>query len=223
MSNPDNIAAMLAAGGEKAAGQEDKELSTANAAAQNASIDKVSAVDPTDTRQENAGLTGAARDVAPVVPQTREREQKFGPIVSSAIATINDYEVKMADNVRVTPEYIDAQQSRLYNAIRAIVTVEESSEFMGGMEFLFRKFHEDKYGAFNGTTVRRRINFMKKPSGEQAFKAYTAFIDLLQVFSDPKGRKVQWARFNKRQALDFLQGQPELRQRLETYMSKICS
>lgn len=222
MSNPDNIAAQLAASGIKAAGQQDKEIASAAATAQNANIDKVSAVSA-DTRQEDSGLIGAARDVAPVVAQTRDREAKFGPVVASAVATVNDYELKMADNVRVTPEYIDAQQSRLYNAIRAIVTVDDNSDFMGGMEFLFRKFREDEKGAFNGSTVRRRINFMKKPSGEQAFKAYNGFLDLLQVFSDPKGRKVLWARFNKRQALDFLQDNPELRQRLETYMSKICS
>lgn len=222
MSNPDNIANALASAGQKSADQQTQEQLVETRTVQNASVDKVAAVQD-NAEREDAGLTGAARDVAIAPPITREREVKFGPIVSSAADTINDYELKMARNARVTPDLIDQQQIRLYNAIRAIVTVEDNSDFMGGMEFLFRKFLEDKTGALNGETVRRRISFMKPVSAEQAFKAYTSFLDLLQVFSDPKGRKVQWARFNKKQALDFLNAKPELRQRLETYMSRICS
>lgn len=223
MATPDNIATALASAKEKSDGQLDAENAAAAASDKNASVDKVSAVQSTATSPETAGLTGAARDVAPVTVEVKQRAEKFGPIVSSAVASINDYELKMGSSNRVTPEFIDVQQARLYNAIRAIVTVEDNSEFMGGMEFLFRKFFEDKTGAFNGTTIRRRINFMKKPAGEQAFKAYTGFLDMLEVFSDPKGRKVLWARYNKKQALDFLSDNQELRQRLETYMSRISS
>lgn len=224
--NLDNIAKNLEAATEKSTGQAEQETAVRTAEQQQSVVDKVSAVADTAVVEE-AGLTGAARTTAPVAAVLPvERDQKFGPVLTSAIATINEYELKMGRGNRNTTDQLDGYQSRLYNAIKSIVSVDENSEFMGGMEYLFRKFREDTYGAFAGDMVRRRINFMSRPSGEKAFMSYNAFLDLLDVFSVPEGRKVFWSRFNKRLSLDFVADvtkSAEKRQRLEMYMAKICS
>jgi hypothetical protein len=229
MSNPDNIAKVLEQAQQKAATQESTEVTKVDTAAQTAIIDKVAAVAADqNTPKEEEGLTGAARDVAPVQqtqtqpPVSGERTLSFGPEVTSAVAAVNAYELAMGRTRAVTTAIIDQQQQALYNSLRIIVKTEDNGDFMGGMEFLFRKFREDTRGAFAGDTVRRRSSYMKQPSGDKALQVYMGFIDLLQVFSDPKGRKALWPRFNKKLALEFAPA-GELRQRLETYMGKICS
>lgn len=223
MSNPDNIAENLMAASAKAAVQENEERRNEKRVKSTAGIDKVSAVEPADQPREEAGLSGAARTVSPAPGPTfaEEGKPKFGQTVMGAIAIVNNYEFVMGRNSFVTIETIDSEQAKLYLALNAIVKVESSSDFMGGMEFLFRKF-KDSTGAFGGDMVRRRVSYMKQPAGDKAMAAYMGFIDLLQVFSDPKGRKVLWPRFNKKLALEFAPA-GEKRQRLETYMARICS
>lgn len=221
MSNPDNIANALDQGGAKAESQEKTEVAQQVAQQQTAAVDKVAAAEQTS---EDPGLTGAARSTAPVAatPSVEEsREAKFGPAVASAVASINKYEQVMASNSRVTLEVIDEQQAVLFNSLNIILAAEDSSDFMGGMEYLFRKFRENKTGAFGGDKVRRRVNYMKKPSGDKALNIYCGFIDMLQIFSVPEGRKVLWSRFNK-MALEFAPA-GEKRQRLEVYMQRICA
>lgn len=221
MSNPDNIANALDQGGAKAESQEKTEVAQQVAQQQTAAVDKVAAAEQTS---EDPGLTGAARSTAPVAatPSVEEsREAKFGPAVASAVASINKYEQVMASNSRVTLEVIDEQQAVLFNSLNIILAAEDSSDFMGGMEFLFRKFRENKTGAFGGDKVRRRVNYMKKPSGDKALNVYCGFIDMLQIFSVPEGRKALWSRFNK-MALEFAPA-GEKRQRLEVYMQRICA
>lgn len=224
MSNPDNIANALDQGSAKAAAQEQTEVVQQQSQTATAQVDKIS---PAEQTSEDQGLVGGARNTGPVtVAETASaaelsREEKFGPAVASAVASINRYEQVMARNARVTTDVIDEQQAVLFNALNTIVGAADSGDFMGGMEFLFRKFRENKTGAFGGDTVRRRVNYMKKPSGDKALNVYCGFIDLLQVFSDPKGRKVLWSRFNK-MALEFAPA-GEKRQRLEVYMQRICA
>lgn len=225
MSNPDNIAKALEQAKEKAGTQESTEALKLDTASATAVIDKVAEVAAEQNQpKEEEGLTGAARDVAPVTqpPVSGERTLSFGSEVSAAVAAVNAYELKMGRSRAVTTAEIDSQQQALYNALRIIVKVDDNGDFMGGMEFLFRKFREDTRGAFAGDTVRRRSSYMKQPSGDKALQVYMGFIDLLQVFSDPKGRKSLWPRFNKKLALEFAPA-GELRQRLETYMGKICA
>lgn len=224
MSNPDNIANALDQGGAKAATQEQTEIAQQQSQVATAQVDKIS---PAEQTSEDQGLVGGARSTGPVtapeVASSAElsREEKFGSAVASAVASINRYEQVMASNSRVTIETIDDQQAVLFNSLNIIIGAADSGDFMGGMEFLFRKFRENKTGAFGGDKVRRRVNYMKKPSGDKALNVYCGFIDLLQVFSDPKGRKVLWPRFNK-MALEFAPA-GEKRQRLEVYMQRICA
>jgi len=222
MSNPDNIAASIAAAGEKAATQETVEQTKAKNAEDTAAVDKVAAVEEGQVAQEDAGLTGAARTVAPAVEnKTEEKTSKFGQAVAAAVAIVNAYELAMGPTRVITRELIDSEQAKLYLAISAIVKAEDNSDFMGGMEFLFRKFR-DTTGAFSGELIRRRVSYMKQPSGDKALSAYMGFLDLLQVFSDPKGRKALWPRFNKKLALEFCPA-GEKRQRLESYMARISA
>lgn len=222
MSNPDNIAASIAAASEKATSQETVEQNSAKNAENIAAVDKVSSVEQGQVAQEDAGLTGAARTVAPAVEnKAEEKQSKFGQAVAGAVAMVNAYELAMGRTRIVTPELIDSEQAKLYLAISAIVKAEDNSDFMGGMEFLFRKFR-DTTGAFSGELLRRRVSYMKQPSGDKALSAYMGFLDLLQVFAEPKGRKALWPRFNKKLALEFCPA-GEKRQRLESYMARIAA
>lgn len=221
MSNPDNIANALDQGNAKAEAQEKTEVVQQQAQQQTAAVDKVA---PAVQTSDDPGLTGAARSTAPVEQTSsveESREAKFGPAVASVVASINKYEQVMASNSRVTLEVIDEQQAVLFNALNTIIAAPDSGDFMGGMEFLFRKFRENKTGAFGGDKVRRRVNYMKKPSGDKALNVYCGFIDMLQIFSVPEGRKALWSRFNK-MALEFAPA-GEKRQRLEVYMQRICA
>lgn len=217
MSKLDNIASQVAKGNQLADEQHKNELQDESAVRNAAQVDRVGAL-PQDAPGASEGFTGAARNTAPVAAPIKSKP--FSPDVENAIELINTYELTMGASARVNTDIIDDQQARLYNAIMMILQTKEHTDFVGAMEVLFRKFREDKLGAFCGTRLRRRINFMRQPSGDKAMLAYTGFLDLLQVFSNPANRKLYWTRFNKPAVLAVL-AKPELRKRLESYMNNI--
>lgn len=215
----DNIAAQVAAGQERAEQQRTNEAQDAAAQKASANVDRVGAV-AQDAPGAAEGLIGGARSTAPVQGAATANRKPFGERVQSAIELINDYELQMGASARVNTDIIDDQQARLYNALVMILQADDNADFAGAMEFLFRKFREDKHGAFCGTRLRRRINFMRQPSGDKAMLAYTGFLDLLQVFSNAANRRMYWSRFNKAAVLVLISN-PAHRQRLETYMNNI--
>ena len=217
MSKLDNIASQVAKGNQLASEQHKNELQDEAAIHNTAKVDRVGAL-PQNVPGASEGFTGTARSTAPVAPPAQTKP--FSPDVENAIELINTYEMTMGAAARVNSDIIDDQQARLYNAIMMILQTKENVDFVGGMEVLFRKFREDKLGAFCGTRLRRRINFMRQPSGDKAMLAYTGFLDMLQVFSNPANRKLYWSRFNKPAVLAIL-AKPELRKRLESYMNNI--
>lgn len=228
MNKLDNIAKAIEEGSSKAKVQQETEQSIEQARTETTQIDRVGQVEAEDKEASEQGFVGSARTVGAVEPEPVARreftgtESEFCLQVQGAIESINTYEAKMGNASRVTPAIIDDQQARLYNAIMTILKTEKNSDFIGGMEFLFRKFRSDDRGAFSGDLIRRRINYMKRPQGDTAMLAYTGFLDLLSVFSEPMNRKVLWPRFNRKAVLAILPDASQ-RQRLETYMNRIAA
>lgn len=203
-----------------------KELSDAQLAI-DASKQEKTAAEPTDkvsstlpeTVTEDQGLSGQVRETQPT-RDTAVSDTPFSRPVASSLNLVEQYELKMGTGTYLTTGIIDEYQRNFYNAINNLLTTPNNTEFVGVMDILFAKFRKDERGAFSPDRVMRRLTYLKL--SDSRLNAYLAILDVFLLFNDPKGRSLTYRQYVKENFLNFFTN-PEYRQRMETYMTRICS
>lgn len=178
-----------------------------------------------DKQKGKAQLTGQVNEVATGKPEEEVKEKTpvfeptHSPEVVSILATLETYETAMASNVRQTADSIDAQQRRLYYALRAALNLDSGKDFVVVMERIFDFFRENRTGAFSGDLINRRCSFL--PLSETQLRSYLGVVDMFGLFCEPAVRASVYRGYNRKLLLSFITD-PDKRNRLETYMDNIC-
>lgn len=180
-----------------------------------------------EKQKSKAQLNGQVSEVSTGKPEpeqdTKEKKPVFEPVESpevvSILATLEDYATNMATNVCQTPEKIDAQQRRLYYALRAALNLDSGKDFVLAMERIFEYFRENRTGAFGGDMINRRCSFL--PLSETQLRSYLGVVDMFGLFCEPAVRASVYRGYNRQLLLSFITD-PDKRNRLETFMDNIC-
>lgn len=128
-----------------------------------------------------------------------------GEVAKQALDRIIDnYVEAMAPNKPVTVEEGTTQQRNLWRAIRQVLNL-KGPDFLTVYRHLLNRIQEHRGTVFSEYNAWRFHEYLKALSASER-AAFSSFVNLLLVTSDPRGRRQALSRFDMRSVYRYFEG-----------------